>query len=123
MSLLFAFMDEFLFKFSSDYIIFKEVKIIEFDETNFKIKAIGYLFTFLSFFFLFLFFELKTQNHRKGEPWDMSKHPQGTEVKGDSYFLSYLQNYFSFIKCHINMIIQHSFFLFLPKKFSSYHLF
>ncbi len=51
-------MDEFLFVFSTDYVICKEVEIVEWDKENNKIKAIG-----------------------RGEVFDLDKHPQGTEVK------------------------------------------
>ncbi|XP_071105377.1 protein archease-like [Haliotis cracherodii] len=63
MSLLFHFLDEFLFLFSAEpYIIPRVVKITEFDVENFRIKAEGY-----------------------GESFDISKHPQGTEVKAITY--------------------------------------
>ncbi|KAL8566138.1 Protein archease [Nucella lapillus] len=62
-SLLFHFLDEFLFLFSADpFIICRVVKIVEFDRENFKIKAEGY-----------------------GEEFVISKHPQGTEVKAITY--------------------------------------
>lgn len=38
-SLLFAFLDELLFLFSSEYIIVKRVTITDFDEVNFKISG------------------------------------------------------------------------------------
>lgn len=63
MSLLYHLLDEFLYIFSVDsFFIAKRVKIIEFDKTNFKIKAIGF-----------------------GETFDIAKHPQGTEVKAITY--------------------------------------
>lgn len=40
-SLLYAFMDEFLFIFSTEFFVCKEVQITEFDVETFKIKAIG----------------------------------------------------------------------------------
>jgi SHS2 domain-containing protein len=40
-SLLYAFMDEFLFVFSTELFVCKEVSISEFDVDNFKIKAHG----------------------------------------------------------------------------------
>ncbi|XP_072042488.1 protein archease-like [Amphiura filiformis] len=62
-SLLFHFLDELLFLFSAEpFFIAREVKITEFDAENFKIKATGY-----------------------GETFDLSKHPQGTEVKAITY--------------------------------------
>lgn len=62
-SLLFHFMDEWLFLFSADpFFIARKVVITEFDLENFKIKSKGY-----------------------GEPFDISKHPQGTEVKAITY--------------------------------------
>ncbi|EKX38006.1 hypothetical protein GUITHDRAFT_51463, partial [Guillardia theta CCMP2712] len=62
-SLLYAFMDEFLFQFSVDGHVARQVKILEFDETNFRIKAEGY--------------------GEKFQP--RTKHPQGTEVKAITY--------------------------------------
>lgn len=44
------------------FILVQKVKILEFDRENFKIRAIGY-----------------------GEPFDLKKHPQGTEVKAITY--------------------------------------
>jgi SHS2 domain-containing protein len=61
-SLLFNFLDEFLFVFSTELIVSKEVEIVEFDRENFKIRAVG-----------------------RGEPFDLEKHPQGTEVKAITY--------------------------------------
>ncbi|XP_077989840.1 protein archease-like [Glandiceps talaboti] len=63
LSLLFHLMDEFLYVFSAEpFFIAREVKILEFDRENFKIKAEGY-----------------------GETFDLKKHPQGTEVKAITY--------------------------------------
>lgn len=62
-SLLFHFLDEFLFLFSAEpYFIVKKVKILEFDKEKFFIRAQGY-----------------------GEEFDLSKHPQGSEVKAITY--------------------------------------
>jgi len=61
--LLFHFLDEFLFSFSAEpFFIPRKIEILSFDLENFKIKARGY-----------------------GEPFDISKHPQGTEVKAITY--------------------------------------
>ncbi|CAH8663530.1 unnamed protein product [Schistosoma margrebowiei] len=63
MSLLFHFLDEWLFAFSADpFFIPRIVKITEFDKEKFHIKSSGW-----------------------GEPFDISKHPQGTEVKAITY--------------------------------------
>jgi len=63
MNLLYHFLDEFLFLFSAEpFLIARVVKITEFDAENFRLKASGY-----------------------GEPFDISKHPQGTEVKAITY--------------------------------------
>jgi SHS2 domain-containing protein len=43
-------------------LLFQKVKILEFDRENWKIRARGY-----------------------GEPFDLAKHPQGTEVKAITY--------------------------------------
>ncbi|KAI8501085.1 Protein archease [Branchiostoma belcheri] len=62
-SLLYQFLDEWLFAFSAEpFFIARDVKIVEFDRENFKIKSVGY-----------------------GETFDLSKHPQGTEVKAITY--------------------------------------
>ena len=62
-SLLFNFLDECLFAFCAEpYICACRVEITEFDETNFTIKAI-----------------------LRGEPFNLDKHPQGTEVKAITY--------------------------------------
>ncbi|EGD80736.1 archease [Salpingoeca rosetta] len=63
LSLLFALLDEFLFRFSAeDFLVCKRVEIVEFDTTNWKIRVRGY-----------------------GEPFDLAKHPQGTEIKAITY--------------------------------------
>ena len=63
-SLLYRYLDEFLFMMSCDpYYIPREVKITEFDEENFRIKAVGY-----------------------GEEFDEKRHGgQGTEIKAITY--------------------------------------
>jgi len=62
-SLLFHFLDEFLFLFSAEpFFIARKVVITEFDLDNFKIRATAY-----------------------GETFNLSKHPQGTEVKAITY--------------------------------------
>ncbi|KAI6652116.1 Protein archease-like [Oopsacas minuta] len=63
LSLLFHLLDEFLFLFSADpFFIPREVKITHLDIKNFKVTAIG-----------------------RGETFDISKHPQGAEVKAITY--------------------------------------
>ncbi|EDV23546.1 uncharacterized protein TRIADDRAFT_27346, partial [Trichoplax adhaerens] len=62
-SLLYHFLDEFLFLFSAEpFFIAKNVKILKFDKENFRITAEGV-----------------------GEIFDLSRHPQGTEVKAITY--------------------------------------
>ncbi|XP_037069506.1 LOW QUALITY PROTEIN: protein archease-like [Pollicipes pollicipes] len=62
-SLLFHFLDEFLFLFSAEpFFVACHVEIVEFDRQEFRIRARGY-----------------------GEPFDLDKHPQGTEVKAITY--------------------------------------
>ncbi|XP_052765667.1 protein archease-like [Mya arenaria] len=62
-SLLFHFMDEWLFAFCAEpYFIARKIEITEMDLENFKIKSKGY-----------------------GEEFDLEKHPQGTEVKAITY--------------------------------------
>ncbi|KAM6217983.1 protein archease [Rhynchocyon petersi] len=63
LSLLFHFLDEWLYKFSADeYFIPREVKVLSIDQRNFKLRSIGW-----------------------GEEFSLSKHPQGTEVKAITY--------------------------------------
>ncbi|XP_065192643.1 protein archease-like [Sycon ciliatum] len=63
LSLLFHFLDEFLFIFAADpFFVAREVKILEFDRENWRIVAEG-----------------------RGEAFDLEKHPQGTEVKAITY--------------------------------------
>merc|ERR1712154_151829 len=62
-SLLFHFLDELLVAFSiEEYLLFKDIEIIELHTKKFTIKAIGF-----------------------GENMDLKKHPQGTEVKAITY--------------------------------------
>lgn len=61
--LLFKFLDELLFLFSAEpFLICKKIEITTFDRENFKIVCACF-----------------------GEPFDLSKHPQGTEVKAITY--------------------------------------
>ncbi|KAM4797394.1 protein archease [Rhinophrynus dorsalis] len=63
LSLLYHFLDEWLYKFSADqFFIPREVKVLHIDRMRFKIRSIGW-----------------------GEEFDLSKHPQGTEVKAITY--------------------------------------
>ena len=80
-SLLYNFMDECLFTFSADTFICPcMINITEFDKENFSIKAtLG------------------------GETFDLSKHPQGTEVKAITY--SNMQVYDEPDKCECYVII------------------
>ncbi|XP_024621028.1 protein archease isoform X2 [Neophocaena asiaeorientalis asiaeorientalis] len=62
-SLLFHFLNEWLYKFSADeFFIAREVKVLNIDQRNFKLRSIGW-----------------------GEEFSLSKHPQGTEVKAITY--------------------------------------
>ncbi|XP_065214707.1 protein archease-like [Planococcus citri] len=62
-SLLFHFLDEFLFNFCAEpFFIARKVKIIEFDRENFRIKARGF-----------------------GETFQIGKHPQGADIKAITY--------------------------------------
>eukprot|EP01111_Echinosteliopsis_oligospora_P002772 TRINITY_DN1428_c0_g1_i3.p1 TRINITY_DN1428_c0_g1~~TRINITY_DN1428_c0_g1_i3.p1 ORF type:complete len:128 (+),score=23.76 TRINITY_DN1428_c0_g1_i3:165-548(+) len=61
-SLLYNYLDEWLFVFSTEYFVCKEVKITEFDREAFKIKCVG-----------------------KGERLDKKKHQTGTEIKAITY--------------------------------------
>ena len=62
-SLLFHFLDEWLFAFSAEpFFIPRKIVITELDEDNFKLSSVGY-----------------------GEEFSLEKHPQGTEVKAITY--------------------------------------
>ncbi|XP_041069624.1 protein archease isoform X3 [Carcharodon carcharias] len=63
LSLLYNFMDEWLYQFSAEmFFIPREMKVIHMDRVNYKIRSIGW-----------------------GEQFDLAKHPQGTEVKAITY--------------------------------------
>lgn len=63
LGLLFHFLDELLFLFSAEpYLICKKLRIDEFNTEEFRIKCSCF-----------------------GEPFDLKKHPQGTEVKAITY--------------------------------------
>ena len=62
-SLLFNFLDEVLFLFNAEpFLACKEISITEFDRNNLTLKA-----------------------KCRGEPFDLNKHPQGTEIKAITY--------------------------------------
>eukprot|EP01137_Pigoraptor_chileana_P015101 Opistho-2@70620 len=61
-SLLYAFMDEFLYVFSTEFFVPREVKVVDLDTHAFRIRVTG-----------------------KGETFDRAKHTQGTEVKAITY--------------------------------------
>jgi len=61
-SLLFAFMDEFLFHFSAELFAVKDISIVSFDRETFTIRARAW-----------------------GEKFVIGKHPQGTEVKAITF--------------------------------------
>ncbi|XP_015667129.1 protein archease isoform X1 [Protobothrops mucrosquamatus] len=63
LSLLFHFLNEWLYKFSAEeFFIPREVKVLHIDRIRFKIRSIGW-----------------------GEEFSLQKHPQGTEVKAITY--------------------------------------
>ncbi|KAM4701181.1 protein archease [Discoglossus pictus] len=62
-SLLYNFLDAWLYKFSADlFFVPREVKVLHIDRMRCKIRSIGW-----------------------GEEFNLSKHPQGTEVKAITY--------------------------------------
>lgn len=62
-SLLYHFLDDWLYKFSADqFFVPREVKVLHIDRMRFKIRSIGW-----------------------GEEFNLTKHPQGTEVKAITY--------------------------------------
>ncbi|KAL0281043.1 UNVERIFIED_CONTAM: hypothetical protein PYX00_002158 [Menopon gallinae] len=63
LSLLFHFLDEFLYLFCAEpYLVAKKVKITEFNRQELRIRAKGY-----------------------GEPFQIGKHPQGADIKAITY--------------------------------------
>ncbi|KAJ8333091.1 hypothetical protein SKAU_G00419870 [Synaphobranchus kaupii] len=62
-SLLFHFLNDWLFKFSADlFFVPREVKVLHIDRMHYRIRSIGW-----------------------GEEFKITKHPQGTEVKAITY--------------------------------------
>ena len=61
-SLLYAYLDEFLFRFSTDGFCCKDAKVLQLDRERFSITVQG-----------------------NGETYDLSRHPQGTEIKAITY--------------------------------------
>lgn len=62
-NVLFHFLDELLFLFSAEpFLICRKLEICKFDLEHFEIECLCY-----------------------GEPFDLAKHPQGTEVKAITY--------------------------------------
>jgi SHS2 domain-containing protein len=79
-SLLYEFLEEFIFIFTTELLVFKEVKIIEFDRQNWKLKA-----------------------RCCGEKYQRKKHGEGTEVKAITY--SNMQIYETENKAEIYVIV------------------
>lgn len=81
--LLFHFLDELLFLFSCEpYLICSSLDIVEFDLENFKIVCKCY-----------------------GEPFEIGKHPQGTEVKAITYSAMQIVQKPEENKCELFVII------------------
>nr|XP_037852376.1 protein archease isoform X1 [Chlorocebus sabaeus] len=77
-SLLFHFLDEWLYKFSADeFFIPREVKVLSIDQRNFKLRSIGERIQIIA--------KWHSIKPRWGEEFSLSKHPQGTEVKAITY--------------------------------------
>ncbi|KJE96861.1 archease, partial [Capsaspora owczarzaki ATCC 30864] len=74
--------DIFLFNFCTEFLVVKTIEMIEFDATNFKIKAIG-----------------------RGETFDKAKHGQGTEVKAITYSNMQIHQDPATGKCDIYVIV------------------
>jgi len=63
LGLLYHFLDELLYIFSVEpFLVARRVRITDFDAEKFRVTAVAY-----------------------GEPFDLGKHPQGTEVKAITY--------------------------------------
>lgn len=88
-SLLYNFLDELLFQFSTELLICKEVRVTHLDRDTFTITAVGYeqerererdLLRQPSLL------RIGRHLHSKGEVFQArTKHPQGTEVKAITY--------------------------------------
>lgn len=80
-SLLFHFLDEWLFNFCAEpFFVAKCVKILEYDPENFQIKARGW-----------------------GESFDLKKHPQGADIKAITY--SNMQIHDEINRCDLYVIV------------------
>ncbi|TFJ88526.1 hypothetical protein NSK_000100 [Nannochloropsis salina CCMP1776] len=86
-SLLFAWLDEFLFRFSSEAFVCKAAKILEFvrpfENANTSSKSTGGAVGELKEGEKQGKYTIKVQ--AEGETFNLSKHPQGTEVKAITY--------------------------------------
>ena len=78
-SLLFALLDEFLYRFSTDEMLCKDVRIVSFNREAWTITARGYDRWGST--------RAGTDTHgcSYGERFSLAKHPQGTEVKAITY--------------------------------------
>lgn len=87
LSLLFAFMDELLFLFHTEEFACKDLRIIEFDQTRWRIRAQACVRAAASPRFGPTPHSLTCRHpaSRQGERFDLAKHPQGTEVKAITY--------------------------------------
>jgi len=79
-SLLYTFLDEFLYNFCTEFIVCKQIEITKFDLENFSIAAVG-----------------------RGEKFSIQKHSQGTEIKAITY--SNMQIHQNPGKCEVYVIV------------------
>ncbi|XP_035921098.1 protein archease isoform X4 [Halichoerus grypus] len=80
-SLLFHFLDEWLYKFSADeFFIPREVKVLQIDQRNFKLRSIGW-----------------------GEEFSLSKHPQETKPGSVCVYKTAEGVYLSCLNCKHNL--------------------
>ena len=82
---MYDFLEEILFIFTTEFLIFNWVEITEFDPVNFKLDFVGYLPASFLFPFPSALMAHGGGVRRYGERWDEEKHPQGTEVKAITY--------------------------------------
>ena len=61
-SLLYRFLDEWLFQFNADYFVCRRIRVTHFDRQRWTLRSVGV-----------------------GETFELGRHPQGTEIKAITY--------------------------------------
>lgn len=91
-TMLFAFLDEMLFVFCTELLVFKEIRVTSLDKASWRIDAIGCAFslpvsaTEICSFCPYVHVPRMVQlARRKGEKFDRRRHSSGTEIKAITY--------------------------------------